>query len=147
MLMRQCVRDFELNDGQDKPTGVTIKAGQWVAAVIAAANVDSDVFKNPRAFIPAPSDPAGGPGGCPVKRNAGDYMLFGAPKQDPSTREVVDRNRSCWGRDKMAMYIVTSCLEASRELGRMRRVPGPNGEPKEFARVMIGLPARFPRKR
>ena len=76
----------------------------------------------------------------------GTAFLFEG-KLDPVTREYVDRNRSCWGRDKMAMYIVTSCLKAARDLGRMRRVPGPNGEPKTFAKVMIGLPARFPRKR
>ncbi len=146
MLMRRCVATYP-PEGSDNAADFKIQKGEWVGALIAAANLDHTVFPNPLEFLPTPVDPACEGPGCPILRHSSDYLLFGAAKVDPATKKVIDRNRSCWGRDKMAMHIVTACIDATRDLGRMRRVPGPNGEPREFAGVMIGLPAKFPRAR
>jgi cytochrome P450 len=105
----------------------TVEKGDWIAALIGAACFDPVAFPDPRQFSLDPILP--GP-----KRNMEDYLLFG-DAQAPG--------RLCWGRDKLALYLLTECLKAVGRLKGLRKVAGAGGELKKFAQVNIGLSTRF----
>jgi hypothetical protein len=105
----------------------TVQKGDWIAALIGAACFDPDAFPQPRQFSLDPILP--GP-----KRNIEDYLLFG-DAQAPG--------RLCWGRDKLALYLLTECLKAAGRLTGLKKVAGAGGELKKFAQVNIGLSTRF----
>ena len=105
----------------------TVQKGDWIAALIGAACFDPSAFPQPRQFSLDPILP--GP-----KRNMEDYLLFG-DSQAPG--------RLCWGRDKIALYLLTECLKAAGRLKGLKKVAGAGGELKKFAQVNIGLSTRF----
>jgi cytochrome P450 len=105
----------------------TVQKGDWIAALIGAACFDPVAFPQPRQFSLDPILP--GP-----KRNIEDYLLFG-DAQAPG--------RLCWGRDKLALYVLTECLKAAGRLKGLKKVAGAGGELKKFAQVNIGLSTRF----
>ena len=105
----------------------TVQKGDWIAALVGAACFDRDAFPQPKQFSLDPIIP--GP-----KRNMEDYLLFG-DAQAPG--------RLCWGRDKIALYLLTECLKAAGRLKGLRKVAGAGGELKKFAQVNIGLSTRF----
>ena len=122
--MRYCVADASLSNG------AKLKAGEWAACLISAANLDEKVFPNARHFSLSPYvDPTG-----PV-RDWTKYLLFG---EDGSVRR-------CWGRDRVAMVALEECLRAAARLKRLRRPAGLGGRPKKMGSMTISLPARFTR--
>lgn len=120
LLMRRSNQDEAY--GRD-----TVRKGDWIAALIGAACFDPVAFPEPRRFSLDPIVP--GP-----KRNMEDYLLFG----DAGTT-----GRLCWGRDKLARYLLTECLKAAGRLKGLKKVAGPRGELRKFAQVNIGFPTRF----
>lgn len=105
----------------------TVQKGDWIAALIGAACFDPVAFPEPRQFSLDPILP--GP-----KRDLGNYLLFG-DAQAPG--------RLCWGRDKLALYLLTECLKAAGRLKGLKKVAGAAGELKKFAQVNVGLQTRF----
>jgi cytochrome P450 len=105
----------------------TVQKGDWIAALIGAASFDPNAFESPRQFSLDPILP--GP-----KRNMEDYLLFGNA-QAPG--------RLCWGRDKLALYLLTECLKAAGRLKGLKKVAGAGGELKKFAQVNVGFSTRF----
>jgi deferrochelatase/peroxidase EfeB len=118
-----------------------IAEGDFLAAVIATANMDKHVFWQPERFSLGDYDPlsdelkyekpnAGGKG-----RELDNYLLFG----------IKHTAKDCWGRDRVAMPILEECIYACGRLQGLRKVAGPKGEPLKMGNVTIGLPARFTR--
>jgi Dyp-type peroxidase family len=112
--MRYCEKQTKLGNA-------TIEAGEWVASLIAAANMDP----RPRAF-PEPYR-------FKLDRPLGTYLLF----------NDAQNSRACWGRDRVAMVVLQECLMAASRLQGLRRVAGKGGEPSKLAGVTTSLPARF----
>jgi Dyp-type peroxidase family len=112
--MRYCEKQTKLGNA-------TIEAGEWVASLIAAANMDP----RPRAF-PEPYR-------FKLDRSLDTYLLFN-DKQN---------SRPCWGRDRVAMVVLQECLMAASRLQGLRGVAGKGGEPSKLAGVTTSLPARF----
>jgi deferrochelatase/peroxidase EfeB len=104
-----------------------IQEGDWIAALIAAGCADPTAFEYPKQFSLDPILP--GP-----KRNIEDYLLFG---------DATEPGRLCWGRDKLALYLLTECLKATGRLKGLKKVAGAGGELKKVAQVNIGLQTRF----
>ncbi len=119
----------------------SIEPGDFVAAVIALANMDRYVFWNPKRFSlgrhdPLADDLAPEQGSTEtLPRDLKNYLLFG----------VHDNEKRCWGRDRVALPILMECLRACGRLQGLRRVAGPGGEPQKMGSVTVGLPARFTR--
>jgi len=113
--MRYCEKDTKLGNA-------IIEAGEWVAALIAAANLDPRVFPEPLRFSLDPKI-----------RKIEDYLLFNE-QESP---------RACWGRDRVAMVVLQECLMAASRLQGLRRLAGKGGEPSKLAGVTTSLPARF----
>lgn len=105
----------------------TVQKGDWIAALVGAACFDREAFPQPKQFSLDPILP--GP-----KRNMEDYLLFG-DAQAPG--------RLCWGRDKIALYLLTECLKAVGRLKGLKKVAGAAGELKKFAQVNTNLSTRF----
>jgi Dyp-type peroxidase family len=125
ILMRRCAHDDDLNQAIG-PT-IPIKKGEWVAALVAAADFDPKVFEDPMAFSLAPFVP--GP-----DRDLTKYLLFGAQ----------GGHRECWGRDRLALQVLKECVKAAGRLQGLRRVAGAAGELQQpLPGVNIGLNARF----
>jgi len=120
LLMRRAEQDEQY--GKDM-----VKKGDWIAALVGLACFDPVAFDQPRQFSLDPILP--GP-----KRNLADYLLFG-DSQSPG--------RLCWGRDKLALYLLTECLKAAGRLKGLRKVAGPGGELKKIAQVNVGFATRF----
>jgi deferrochelatase/peroxidase EfeB/cytochrome P450 len=125
LLMRTCMQNDTL------PSGGKVRAGDWVAALVAVASVDPRGFGEPfrfslRPFLPGPP------------RDIDKYLLFGA-KSSSNPQE----SRDCWGRDRLALFMVKECVKAAGRLARLQRVAGPEGAPRSFMRITIGLSARF----
>jgi hypothetical protein len=79
----------------------------------------------------------------PRPRNpATDYLLFGAMEDGADGKPS---NKTCWGRDRVALPVLEECLWAASRLGGLRRVAGKAGEPQTLANIKIGLKARFTR--
>jgi Dyp-type peroxidase family len=108
------------------PSGATVKRGDWVTALIAAANLDPRAFPDPLRFSLDPYIPG------PV-RNFENYLLFGEKGTE----------RACWGRDRVAMVVLEQSLITAGRLRGLRRIAGPRGEDVKLGGVTIGLPARF----
>jgi Dyp-type peroxidase family len=121
LLMRLCLQDTMIGSG---PSSRTIFAGDRVAALIAAASMDPVAFPSPRSFSLAPILP--GP-----PRDIANYLLFGVP------------NKTCWGRDRLALYLLKECLKAAARLQGLKNVAGPTGDLQKLAQVNTGLRARF----
>jgi Dyp-type peroxidase family len=115
------------------PSGARFKVGQWAAALVAGANLDGDAFDEPATFSLSPSLP-GGP-----ERKRERYLMFGV--QDAATSDP--RARFCWGRDRIALFTLVSCMRAASRLPGLRRVPGPAGELKRMLGIASNLAARF----
>ena len=120
VLMRACMEDQVL------PSGGRLNKGDWVAAILAAANIDHRGFPEPyrfslRPFLPGP------------ERKIDNYTQFG----------VVGGQRECWGRDRLAMFMLKECLKATGRLQLLQKVAGEAGKPKTVVQVIVGLPARF----
>ena len=111
--MRHCERTTTL------PGGTTIVEGDWVAALIAAANLDPRVFPKPHLIA--------------FDRDMQKYLLF---NEGGSERE-------CWGRNRVAMAVLRECILSAGRLKGLRRIAGPAGEPRKLVSVAVGLPARF----
>jgi len=124
LLMRQSAQDDVIN-------GKTINEGEWVAALVAAANMDAAVFDKPLVFSLAPF--VAGP-----ERDISKYLLFGA-------QNGPERSRICWGRDRVALQVLKECIKAAGRLQGLRKVAGAGGEMQKFAEINIGLNARFAR--
>ena len=120
LLMRRANQDEAY--GKDM-----VRKGDWIAALIGAACFDPVAFPNPGQFSLDPILP--GP-----KRDLGDYLLFG---------DAGAAGRLCWGRDKLARYLLTECLKAAARLRGLKKVAGPAGELRKFAQVNVGLSTRF----
>jgi Dyp-type peroxidase family len=114
--MRYCERTTTLSQG------TTINKGDWVGALIVAANLDSDAFKRPHliSFDPAIRD---------IKK----YLLFNEGGAE----------RECWGRNRVAMAVLEECILSAGRLKGLRRIAGAAGEPIKLVGVAVGLPARF----
>jgi len=111
--MRHCERTTTL------PSGATIVKGDWVGALIAAANLDPRVFRKPHLIS--------------FDRDIQKYLLF---NEGGSERE-------CWGRDRVAMAVLKQCVLSAGRLKGLRRVAGAAGEPIKLLGVAVGFPARF----
>ena len=111
--MRHCERTTTL------PSGATIARGDWVGALIAAANLDPRVFPKPHLIS--------------LDRDIQKYLLF---NEGGSERE-------CWGRDRVAMAVLKQCVLSAGRLKGLRRIAGAAGEPIKLLGVAVGLPARF----
>ena len=123
--MRKCEITTQFGDNE-------IVAGDFVAALISAANQDPRAFPDPKRFSLKDFDPlSDGP-----KRNGDNYLLFGIDK---------DSNKYCWGKDKVALPMLQECLLAAGRLQGLRRVAGARGEPQKLVGVTVGLAARFTR--
>jgi Dyp-type peroxidase family len=128
--MRYCAKDIVLGEaGEPDPSDAPIAAGQWVAALMPAVNLDCEAFPQPHVFS---LNPLRRFQAWPV-RNVENYMPFG----------VLNSPRACWGREKIAMVVLEECVKAAGRLHGLRRVAGPRGEVKRLVGVTIGLPARF----
>ncbi|MBR1122723.1 Dyp-type peroxidase [Bradyrhizobium lablabi] len=114
--MRHCERTTPL------PGDTTIQQGDWVGALIVAANLDGRVFPKPHLIS---FDPA--------NRKIKDYLLF---NESGSERE-------CWGRDRVSMAVLRECMLSAGRLKGLRRIAGAAGEPVKLVGVAVGLPARF----
>jgi deferrochelatase/peroxidase EfeB len=125
--MRRCEVATDLGNGE------WIEQGDAVAALITAANLDPEIFNDPRRFSLAPHDPlSDGP-----ERDTSEYLLFGL--------EGDGSRKFCWGRDRVALPVLEECVIACGRLQGLRRVAGPRGEPQTLVNVPVGLPARFSR--
>lgn len=128
ILMRACVQDDTL------PSGGAVNAGDFVAAMVAAAGMDrTGAFADhPEAFSLFPFLP--GP-----PRDITKYLLFG----------VEGGGRLCWGRDRLALLALTECVKAAGRLHDLRRVPGAAGALRTNIGtrlgLALGLEARFDR--
>lgn len=120
LLMRRANQDEQY--GKD-----LVKKDDWIAALVGAACFDPVAFDQPKQFSLDPIIP--GP-----KRNLGDYLLFGNA-QAPG--------RLCWGRDKLALYLLTECLKAAGRLKGLKKVAGAGGELKKIAQINVGFATRF----
>lgn len=118
-----------------------IKQGDFVAAVVALANMDRRVFWSPERFSLGENDPhsdelAPEQGSTEtLQRDLKNYLLFGEH----------DSEKRCWGRDRVALPILTECLLSCGRLQGLRKVAGPGGQPQKIGSVTVGLPARFTR--
>lgn len=126
LLMRRANQDGQY--GKD-----WVRKGDWIAAVIYAACFDPAAFPNPKQFSLAPILP--GP-----ERKMENYLLFGDSRKDEDPKQP---GRLCWGRDRIALYLLTECLKAAGRLKGLKNVAGPAGELKKVAQVNIGLSTRF----
>lgn len=122
--MRRC----EIDTDWSKQMGVA--AGDSIAALVAAANLDPRKFADPLRF----SFKGVGIGEGPDRR-IDDYLLFGVPGS----------NKDCWGRNRVAMPVLQESIRACSRLKGLRRVAGRAGEPQKLIQVTIGLLARFTR--
>lgn len=122
--MRHCEADT------DWSKAMGIAAGDSIAALVAAANLDPRKFSDPLRF----SFKGVGIGEGPERR-IDDYLLFGVPGS----------NKDCWGRNRVAMPVLQECIRACSRLTGLRRVAGRAGEPQKLIQVTIGLLARFTR--
>jgi cytochrome P450 len=104
------------------PSGAETEQGEWVASLIAAANLDPRAFPEPLRFSLDPTI-----------RDKKNYLLFNN-EGNP---------RACWGRERVAMAILEECMMAASRLQGLRGVAGKGGEPSKLVGVTIGLPARF----
>ncbi|MFD0916086.1 cytochrome P450 [Pseudahrensia aquimaris] len=120
LIMRQAMQDTVL------PSGGKVKKDEWVAAIMAAANLDIAAFPNSQEFSLHPFDQG-------AKRDYENYMLFGAP----------GGGRECWGRDRLALLVMSECLKAAARLKGMRAIAGPEGEVQTFLRMARGYKVRF----
>jgi hypothetical protein len=120
LLMRRANQDEQY--GND-----WVRKGDWIGALVGAACFDPVAFPNPKQFSLDPILP--GP-----ERKMENYLLFG-DGQKPG--------RLCWGRDRIALYLLTECLKAAGRLKGLKKVAGPAGELKKLAQVNIGLSTRF----
>lgn len=120
IFQRYCETDMVVADG------LTIPRNSWVGAMAIAANFDASAFPDPKRFSLAPFLP--GP-----KRDPRNYLMFGAQ----------GGQRDCWGRDRLALDLMTSFVERASRLHGLRRPAGPGGSTRDIARVIIGQPARF----
>lgn len=127
LRMRQCEADTSLTRAPDEPPA-QLRKGDFVLAMVSAANLDHKRFKQPHRLSLAPFGPTDGP-----ERRAQDYLMFG----------VHGDERQCWGRNRVAMPLLEECVLAASRLRGLRRVAGPDGELKTLANVAIGLTARF----
>ncbi len=109
---------------------LTIEKGHWVAALAVAANLDKEAFPDPFTF--SLGEKFNGP-----RREMGDYLMFGS----------AGGNRDCWGRDRMALYLIVQFLRACSRLDGLRKVAGPGGDAQKLLKITIGQPARFARQR
>ncbi|MCY6383248.1 hypothetical protein [Hoeflea prorocentri] len=138
ILMRQCAQDTELEPG------LALSEGDWVAALITAANFDATVFDDPFRFSLHPFVPEH------PERPLANYLLFGAatmPREGESDLQARVRGRHCWGRDAVALHILEQCVLAAGRLDGLRNVAGHAGEMQEIAGAKTGLLARFARLR
>jgi hypothetical protein len=110
--VRACTHDAEIG-------GKPIKKGDFVAALIVAANKDPVPFDKPQQFS--------------LDRELNDYLTFG----------VVGSGKYCWGRDRFAMPMLREYLYACARLRGLRPVAGPRGTVQERSGIKVGLPARF----
>jgi Dyp-type peroxidase family len=123
--MRQCEADTVL---ARKAESAKLQKGDFIVALVAAANKDPRVFKEPNRFSLAPYGPTDGP-----QRMWKDYLMFG----------VKGSEKACWGRNRVAMPLLEECVLASSRLRGLRKVAGPGGQPKTLVGLTIGLTARF----
>lgn len=123
LFLRHCEQDTRLS-----ATGTDIKRGEWVLALLNAANLDGRKFESPLTFSLHPFLP--GP-----ERPLANYLLFGA----------LNSGRDCWGRDRFALRFLERLIRSLGTIQGMRKVPGPQGELMKLLRVNIGLHTRFAR--
>ena len=165
--MRACQHDTVLAGGPDEGVKDTIKAGDAVVALIAAANMDPRVFHDRTRFHlqdagVCPMRLAGAGAGratTNAKADAEAMSLEAAtmsealnPTGKPMRSDkdyllfgVQGSQKYCWGASKVAMPVLEACLAQAGRLQGLRRVAGPRGEPQKLAGVTIGLQARFSR--
>ncbi len=119
--MRVCARDTKLLGG------APVLKGEFITALVGAANRDPSVFDKPCRFSLSPA------GTTEPKRDLDDYLLFGSPHTA----------KSCWGRNRVAMPILQESLWACSRLTGLRRPAGPDGAPLLMVGVRVGLLGRF----
>jgi len=130
--MRRCERDTALGGG-------TVRRGDITAALIAAANLDPDAFPEPGRLSLNGITVQVGPAGA-------DTWVFNGPPRDPKNYllfGVKGSHKDCWGRNRVAIPVLSECLWAAARLAGLHRVTGPQGDPGKFAGVTVALPARF----
>ena len=120
ILMRRCLRNDVL------PSGGEVKRRDWVAAMVGAAGLDPRAFNNPQEFSLYPFLPG------PV-RNINDYLLFG----------VYRGGRECWGKDRIALFVLEECVKAAGRLQNLRKVTGPAGDLTSITEMAAGFDAHF----
>ncbi|WP_374471515.1 cytochrome P450 [Phenylobacterium sp.] len=117
ILQRKCETSTTL------PSGAETSAGDRVAALLGAANLDPSVFRDPTHFS--------------LTRDPDAYLMFGAPGS----------GRRCWGAF-IAMPILQASLLAAASLKDLRPVAGRGGGPRKIGGALtIGLRAHFTRGR
>jgi cytochrome P450 len=117
--MRMCARDTRL------PSGDVVRKDEFVTALVGAANRDASVFREPCRFSLDRNADTGSP--------KNKYLLFG----------VQSGAKACWGKDRVALPILTECLKACARLQRLRRIP--EAQPKVIAGIPVSLMTRFSR--
>ncbi len=122
IFLRYCENDHTID------SHLTINQGEWVGAMAIAANLDESAFEQPTTFSLAPYLP--GP-----ERPAGNYLLFGAVDSE--------HGRSCWGRERLALSLLSKFVEKTSRLQGLRKLAGPNGKPRDLAKIIVGLTAGF----
>jgi cytochrome P450 len=111
VLFRICAADATVN-------GQAVYKGDWVCALIQAANMDPSKFKAPREFR--------------LDREPGAYLHFG-PTAGP---------HRCLG-EQIAAAELRSMLMAIAQLKEFRRAAGPRGELEELLRLPQSMVVRF----
>lgn len=124
MFFRRSEQENDFGDG------LKIDKDHWVAALAVAANFDPRAFDKPKEFSLYPFLP--GP-----KRNPADYLMFGS----------AGGGRDCWGRDRLALYLLDQFIRTVARLDGLQKVAGPGGDPVKLLRVTVGQPARFAKQR
>jgi hypothetical protein len=119
VLLRRCERTTVLQSGP------TVTAGEWVAALVQAADVDPRAFGGqPLSFSLAPYLPGD-------RRDPDMYLMFGAP------RPGVNRDTHyCWGAERLVMGVLEQCVEAAGLLQNLRPVAGPGRDQHRPARPL-----------
>lgn len=124
VLQRYALDDVVLSE-KNEPL-VKIDKGNWIGAMVIAANFDESVFPNAQTFSLGTA--FGG-----EKRDLDDYLLFGS----------VGSDRQCFGRDHLAMFALEKFMRSAARLHGLRRVAGDSGKEAKVVGITIGLPARF----
>jgi cytochrome P450 len=124
------------------PSGGTVQDGDLVVLMVSAANQDWRVFGPPNGEAL--------PGQFSLKRNSGNYLTFGGPKNagapHPGGPKDASDDRTalhhCWG-ERIGLLLVREMIRACAGLPLLRRAAGPKGETELSLGLPFSLNVRF----